>query len=296
MVHMSTLIAVALALASAHVQTPSTDDVVKQFVPYEALGEDPADDRVDSCAAVLDLDGAGQPRAIAAGYVGDQRGRLLILERGSDGRFTAVGEEAVHGDGKGCELEVVRFATADPLTILMTVPMGMKGNHWEGSIFEWKPAEAAGRRLVFVETGLHDPELMDIRHDGTREMATSVFDYGEPFDGIRTYTVDQTGLIEAWWPCYGDCKADVARLTQTDGAGTYSLRLVNGTQGGADRVRVSSVTVNGHQKLPARSRGKDAEFIDVPLGRGLRAGTVVRIRATPTGSNGRLVAVLIRRP
>jgi hypothetical protein len=296
MVHMSTLIAIALALASAHVQTPSADDVVKQFIPYEALGAEPADDLVGSCAAVLEVDAAGQPRAIAAGYVGPHRGRLLILERGSDGRFTAVGEEGVHGDGKGCELEVVRFAAADPLTILMTVAIGMRGNHWEGSTFRWEPAEAAGRRLVFMETGLHDPELMDIRHDGTREMVTSVFDYDEPFDGIRTYTVEQTGVIEAWWPCYGDCEADVARLTQADGAGTYSLRLVNGTQGGADRVRVSSVTVNGRQKLPARSRGIDAEFIDVPLGRGLRAGTVVRIRATPTGSNGRLIAALIRRP
>jgi hypothetical protein len=294
---MSTLAAIALVLASTQTPPlPEVETIVKRFIPYEALSEDPADGRVDSCAAVLDLDGAGQPRAIAAGYVGDQRGRLLILERGSDGRFTAVGEEGVDGDGKGCELEVVRFAAADPLTILMTVPKGMKGNHWEGSIFEWKPAEAAGRRLVLLINGLHDPELMDIRHDGTREMVTSVFDYDEPFDGIRTYTVDRTGRIEAWWPCLGDCKADAARLTQADGAGTYSLRLVNGTLGGADRVRVSSVTVDGRQKLPVRSRGKDAEFIDVPLGRGLRAGTVVRIRATPTGSQGSLIALLVRRP
>jgi len=293
---MSPLAAIALVLASAHVQTPSTHDVVERFIPYEALGEDPADDLVDSCAAVLDVDAAGQPRAIAAGYVGPQRGRLLILERGSDGRFTAVREEGIDEGGTSCELAVVRFAAADPVTILMTVPIGMKGYHWEGTIFQWKPAEAAGRRLVLLETGLHDPELMDVRHDGTRQMVTSVFDYGEPFDGIRTYTLGQTGPIEAWWSCYRACEADVARLTQADGAGSYSLRLVNGTQGGADRVRVTSVTVDGRQKLPARSRGTDAEFIDVPLGRGLRAGTVVRIRATPTASNGHLIAVLIRRP
>jgi hypothetical protein len=296
---MTILAAIVLALASLQVQAAEVESTVGRFVPYAALAVDPADqDAVSTCSVVVEADEAGRPLIILAGYVGVLRGQLLVIGRPHGGAFAVVAAHELIG-GLVCEMQALGVdGGGDRPSILVTMPVGMSARHWDGWIVGWAGASTGGGpgRLVIEQSELHDLELMDTRHDGTREIVASVFDYGEPFDGIRTYTVGQTGPIEAWWSCYRECEADVARLTQADGAGIYSLRLVNGTQGGADRVRVSGVRVDGREKLPARSRGSEAEFIDVPLARGLRAGTVVRIRATPTGSHGQLIAVLIRRP
>lgn len=239
---------------------------------------------------------------IAAGYIGFSTGRLSILERQADGRFAVAAGEEILGDGKPCELQIVRFEPTGLPAILVAVSTGMRGDHSEGWIFRWNGTASRGveRHLALVDSGLHEPELVDVRHDGTHEIVAVVIDYEdpweEPLEGLRTYTFRDRELIEAWWACFGNCQTDAARLTQPDGRSRFALRLINGERGGAKRVRVSSVTVNGRERLPRPARGSVAEFIDVPLGPGLKPGDAVRVRATPTGSDGRLVAVLIRQP
>jgi FG-GAP-like repeat len=299
-----------VVMAGGSIQQPTVDEVVRQFVPYEKLGLDRADpaDPAETCAAVLETDRSGQPTLIAAAYLGRRRGRLLILERQDDGRFTLLAEEDIDGNDGPCEAEVPDFDGDGRPEIFVTVS-GMRGPHVEGFIFRWTDAVAMAspaHRLVPVESGLHDPELIDVLHDGTTQIFQASIDYGVPVEGPRTGHVIVGGRAdgsalrnheESWVVCdRSSCDDDPARLQDVDPGRRYTLRLVNGDRGGANRVRVIGVTVNGRERLPKAARPSDGEFIEVPLGAGLKPGTAVHVRATPTGSAGKLVAVLIRQP
>jgi hypothetical protein len=294
------------AATTARSQSMTPDAALKEFVPVDELQLE-ADEGLSVCSEVWASDPAGQPLRVAAMYLSPTGGVFRVLGRDSAALpFGLVGESAPQASfiGFNCELEVRDLDGDGASDVYVLVSQPSYDAAW---IFRWSAGtlvnatpvegddEASYSRLSF-------PSEVDLWHDGRRQFyaAEGPSVDGTPSEGVLfewsagSLTASQE-LRDMWYVRRGALTLSVHELRGGGGSGNYVLRFVNGQAGGAHRVDVSSVRVGGREIVGAGVLTTKVEFLEVPLGQVVPAGSVVEVLSSSSDPAARLIATLLER-
>jgi hypothetical protein len=305
---LAVLPAVAVTVVAALKQPSITDAVVEEHYPSSRLKPQRGSDR-RHCFQVLERDAAGAPLRIIAAYTDRARGVVRLLTRGGNGEFTVTYESPVspYISGNGCEITLRDVDGDGERDVFLQLTVGRYSRGW---IFRWVSGTLTNVTPLrngggLSTSALTEPVLLDVRHDGTLQIAA-----GGDLDPRReedrrllsspsmfrfvggTYQLDRPVLLAEQFNVRDPASLGRVEFSLTTVAdGPYVLRVVNGGSRGVHRVTGGTVTLNGVTLTAPGHINEQVEFLDVPLGSSLPVDNVVEVQLQ--GSSDAFVTVLV---
>jgi hypothetical protein len=247
----------------------TAEQTVEQFFPEQRLPvENQSDKR--SCFAVVSSDSGGAPLSIVAAYSNLARGVVRLLVR-SGGMFMVASESSPSLEIIGSECTValapLSAASATEAVVVYDEAQGWVFQINNGLVINLTPTSAVGRKDF---TRLFNPDLCDLKHDGTKQICTSPGNADVPKDRQweQVYVLSNGSLqIESYLLAIRTINADwhaaAKRAVFADvigSVGPYTVRFVNGDAFGRHRLTTGSIALNGVEVIGPSILNDQFEF------------------------------------
>lgn len=267
------------SVATAFAQAGNAGAIVSQFYPQSyvnnaaALGEQI---KQVSCYAVYQTAANGTAQTIVAGYSDGANGTVQVLTQQGPGNYAIAFEPSgLDLGGDNCDAELIDVDGDGVNEIHISFAAQADGSDW---VFKWNGTTLTSIGPVIARRGrlgsaAFNSAFLDLYHDGTLQMLSG----GDPDNGIPNVVYRLVNGVFVQDSPVLCCVDDFVRNTgapQTQSAafnlvqgstGPYTLMVINGDRGGANRVSSGRITLNGTDLVLPNQFNQQVETISAPI-------------------------------